>query len=111
MGRRLFYQVGFMLRDGGRSLTIIHGLRQARDMGIGLLVIATNSLMLCEWMKGRRVGTTRANNLLEECCRLMSRGWKVEVQHVYRETNKVANMLQSFRREYCILNKKIQKLF
>ena len=54
-----------MLKDGGESLGVIHGLRQAWDMGIRLLVIATDSLMLCEWMKGKREGTTRANNLLE----------------------------------------------
>ena len=38
-------------------------------------------------------GGVGANNLLEESYRMMSRGWKVEVQHVYRETNKVADTL------------------
>lgn len=67
------------------------GLHQAWDHGFKSLVLETDCQKVVDLLTGNSSSVTTRNVLLNKYKELLGRNWSVEISHIYREANAVAD--------------------
>uniref|UniRef100_A0A2C9UZM4 RNase H type-1 domain-containing protein n=1 Tax=Manihot esculenta TaxID=3983 RepID=A0A2C9UZM4_MANES len=84
--------------------TVIHALRECSmakklwqelgvDKGWKQVVIQCDSKVIVFLLQEKAIGTYRVKNFLAICKRMISQEWRMQVHHIYREANSVADDL------------------
>lgn len=70
---------------------VLLGLDQAWERGYRRLILEIDSQEIVHMLSGASSGNTTNNYLIEGCKDILSRDWAIELSHIYREANSVAN--------------------
>lgn len=80
---------------------VYEGLKLARELGIQFLEVQLDSLVVVGSITGSGIGSTAGWSLLQNIKELLQLDWEVNVSHVFREANRVADGLANLG---CICN-------
>ena len=89
-------QVGVCSAEEAELWRLEIGLREAWEEGTKAMKVEIDTPEISRWIKKHERETPRHHNLLVECKELLKRDWRVEIKHVLRESNQVANGLAKF---------------
>ncbi|KAL4336757.1 hypothetical protein AHAS_Ahas12G0042100 [Arachis hypogaea] len=90
---------GFMMNLGNCSITLAElwdlyaGIKLARELGIGKLLVETDSLCASNFVQNMAPSKTAGTPLLRAIKLLLAHSWDVRVSHVYKERNFYADLL------------------
>ncbi|XVF67677.1 hypothetical protein PTKIN_Ptkin10aG0140800 [Pterospermum kingtungense] len=65
------------------------------EFGYSKLKLGIDSKLVVEWLNAEHEKCVRFQNLLSAIRELLARNWEVQVFHIYRECNRVADLLAS----------------
>ncbi|XVF40762.1 hypothetical protein PTKIN_Ptkin01aG0141200 [Pterospermum kingtungense] len=72
---------------------VYQGLRLAWIEGFRKVILESDSAMVVRWMNEGDVSNLTLRNLLQLCMSFLRKDWEVKILHVYREQNRVADLL------------------
>ncbi|XVF81675.1 hypothetical protein PTKIN_Ptkin15bG0174300 [Pterospermum kingtungense] len=87
--------IGFCSAIEAELWGVLQGLRLAWSMGIRRVKLGIDSKLVVGWLNGVHGNCVRFQNLLSVIHDLLVRNWEVQVSHIYRECNRVADLLAS----------------
>lgn len=71
----------------------LHGLDIAWRQGFRRVHMEIDSELVVRWLRTGDAPRLSLTNLIARCKQLLSGQWEIRVSHVYREANKVADLL------------------
>ncbi|CAN0914313.1 Putative ribonuclease H protein At1g65750, partial [Linum grandiflorum] len=74
----------------------IHGLSLAWDLGYRKVCFQMDSSCALAFLLGDPLDDARHGSSIREARQLLNRGWEVITSHIYREGNKVADLLAHY---------------
>ena len=72
---------------------VYEGLRYTWEKGYRQVVLDVDSALVAHWLSSGEECSNHYFNLIQDCRDLLSRAWKVSVQHTFREGNHTADNL------------------
>ncbi|KAF5450654.1 hypothetical protein F2P56_030985, partial [Juglans regia] len=78
--------------NNAELISLLHGLRHCRDMGLQLVEVEMDSNILVNWLRKSICGIWYLEDFWEEIMQLLS-SIRYTVQHIYREGNALADSL------------------
>ncbi|CAN1748078.1 Putative ribonuclease H protein At1g65750 [Linum perenne] len=69
------------------------GLHIVWDLGVRKVILELDSSAALASILGSDSEDTRHGHIIQQICMLRDRQWQVKIQHTYRETNQVADLL------------------
>jgi ribonuclease HI len=72
---------------------ILEGLIMAKRRGVGRLDLRVDSAVIVKNLQGKKQGSTMGCSLMKKIYNLLADFMEVQINHVYREANRGADML------------------
>ena len=85
-------KLGHCSIDEAELWALIIGLLQAWDKGCRILLVEVDSLTIYKWITKDDLGWKHVD-IIYECKDWLRKPWSVDIDHVYRECNRVANFM------------------
>ncbi|EEF37876.1 nucleic acid binding protein, putative [Ricinus communis] len=73
------------------------GLKLAWNMGYRELIVEVDSKLVAGWLNADQTCMNDCSNLIYACRELIRKDWNVDVRHVFREGNMIADSLANRR--------------